>query len=131
MEAGQENGLVRLRSPYSVDETVRRIEAVLRQRGLTIFCVVDHSGEAERAGLAMRPTRLVIFGSPAAGTPVMVAAPSSAIDLPLKALVSQDAAGDVWVAYNSPDYLRLRHGVPEDLARNISAAGPLLKQAVA
>ncbi len=131
MDEGQDNGIVRLSSSHSVDETVRRIEALLRDRGLTLFCIIDHSGEAERAGMAMRPTKLVIFGSPAVGTPVMVASPSAAIDLPLKALVSEDAAGTVWVAYNSPDYLRLRHDIPGDLARSLGGAGPLLELAVA
>ncbi len=131
MDSGPDRGLVDGRSPFSVEETLARIENVLRETGVTLFCVVDHSGEAERAGLRMAPTMLVIFGNPVAGTPVMVAAPSVAIDLPLKALVWQDDGGRVWVSYNNPDYLRSRHGVPDDLARNIGAAGPLIKNALA
>jgi uncharacterized protein (DUF302 family) len=126
----QGNGLLQVASKYSVDETVRRLEAVLGERGLTVFAVVDHSGEAEKAGLKMRPTKLVIFGSPKAGTPVMVAAPTIAIDLPLKALVAQDVEGKVWVSYNSPEYLQQRHGVPEDLIKNIAGAGALVAKAV-
>jgi uncharacterized protein (DUF302 family) len=126
----QGNGLLQVASKYSVDETVRRLEAVLGERGLTVFAVVDHSGEAEKAGLKMRPTKLVIFGSPKAGTPVMVAAPTIAIDLPLKVLVAQDVEGKVWVSYNSPEYLQQRHGVPEDLIKNIAGAGALVVKAV-
>ena len=131
MDSSADRGIVSLSSPYSVDETLARIENALREAGVTLFCVVDHSGEAERAGLRMAPTKLVIFGNPAAGTPVMVAAPSAAIDLPLKALVWQDDRGRVWVSYNNPDCLRSRHGVPDDLVKNIGAAGPLIRKALA
>jgi uncharacterized protein (DUF302 family) len=131
VDSGPDRGLVKVSSAYSVEETLARIENALREAGVTLFCVVDHSGEAERAGLRMAPTKLVIFGNPAAGTPVMVAAPSVAIDLPLKALVWQDDGGRVWVSYNSPDYLRSRHGVPEDLVKNIGAAGRLIQKALA
>ena len=126
----QGNGLVKVPSPYSVDETVERLQSVLAGKGLQIFALVDHSGEAEKVGLKMRPTEVVIFGSPKAGTPVMVAAPTLAIDLPLKALVSQDESGKVWVFYNSPEYLQQRHGVPEDLIKGIAGAGALLAKAV-
>jgi uncharacterized protein (DUF302 family) len=91
---------------------------------------VDHGGEAERVGLKMRPTQLIIFGSPKAGTPVMVAAPTTAIDLPLKALVWEDVEGKVWLSYNSPDYLQQRHGIPEELVKNIAGAGAVLAEAV-
>jgi uncharacterized protein (DUF302 family) len=91
---------------------------------------VDHSGEAEKAGLKMRPTQVILFGSPKAGTPVMVAAPTTAIDLPLKALVWEDAEGKVWLTYNSPDYLQRRHGIPEELVKNIAGAGAVLAEAV-
>jgi uncharacterized protein (DUF302 family) len=124
------NGLLRVASKYSVDETVRRLESVLGERGLQVFALVDHSGEAEKVGLKMRPTKLVIFGSPKAGTPVMVAAPSVAIDLPLKILVAEDVEGKVWVSYNSPEYLQQRHGVPEGLIKNIAGAGALVAKAV-
>ena len=126
----QGNGLVKVPSPYSVDETVERLQSVLAGKGLQIFALVDHSGEAEKVGLKMRPTEVVIFGSPKAGTPVMVAAPTLAIDLPLKALVSQDESGKVWVFYNSPEYLQERHGVPADLMKNIAGAGVLVAKAV-
>jgi uncharacterized protein (DUF302 family) len=125
-----DSGLVHLRSPYPVPETVNRIEGALQARNLTIFARVDHSGEAERVGLKMRPTQLILFGSPKAGTPVMVAAPTTAIDLPLKALVWEDADGKVWLSYNSPDYLQQRHGIPEELVKNIAGAAAVLAEAV-
>jgi len=127
---GKENGLVQVASRYSVDETVRRLQAAFAGRGLQVFAVVDHSGEAENVGLKMRPTKVVIFGSPRAGTPLMVAAPSLAIDLPLKALVAEDASGKVWVTYNDPEYLKQRHGVPEDLIKNLAGAGAVIGKAV-
>lgn len=119
-----------LSSPYSVPETLRRIESLLQEKGLAIFSRVDHSGEAEKVGLKMRPTKVILFGSPKAGTPVMVASPTIAIDLPLKALVWEDADGRVWVSYNSPEYLQQRHDVPSELVKNISAAGTLLQSAI-
>ena len=125
-----DNGMQHLSSPYSVPETLKRIEVVLQEKGLTIFCRVDHSGEAEKVGLKMHPTQLILFGSPKGGTPVMVAAPTIAIDLPLKALVWEDAGGKVWVSYNSPEYLQQRHNVPPDLIKNISGAGMLLQLAL-
>jgi uncharacterized protein (DUF302 family) len=126
----QDNGLVQVASPYAVDETVKRLESVLGQRGLQVFALIDHSGEAEKVGLKMRPTKLVIFGSPTGGTPVMVAAPTLAIDLPLKALVAEDEKGKVWVSYNSPEFLQQRHGVPDDLIKNIAGVGALVAKAV-
>ncbi|MGA8214882.1 MAG: DUF302 domain-containing protein [Candidatus Sulfotelmatobacter sp.] len=126
----QGNGLLQIASPYTMEETVRRLESVLAERGVRVFAFVDHSGEAEKVGLKMRPTKLLIFGNPKGGTPVMVAAPSVAIDLPLKALVSEDEAGKVWVSYNSPEYLQQRHGVPEDLIKNIAVVGALVAKAV-
>jgi uncharacterized protein (DUF302 family) len=124
------NGLLQVASPYTVDETVKRLQSVLEERGVQLFALIDHSGEAEKAGMKMRPTKLLIFGNPKGGTPVMVAAPSLAIDLPLKALVSEDENGKVWVSYNSPEYLQQRHGVPEDLIKNIAVAGTLVTKAV-
>jgi uncharacterized protein (DUF302 family) len=126
----QGNGLVEVASPYPVAETVQRLESVLAERGVRVFAIVDHSGEAEKVGMKMRPTKLVIFGNPKGGTPVMVAAPSVAIDLPLKALVAEDAEGKVWVSYNSPEYLQQRHGVPEELIKNIGVVGALVAKAV-
>jgi uncharacterized protein (DUF302 family) len=126
----QDNGLMQVASPYSVDETMKRLEAVLAQRGVQVFALVDHSGEAEKVGMKMRPTRVLIFGNPKGGTPLMVAAPSLAIDLPLKALVAEDDKGKVWVSYNRPEYLQQRHGVPEDLIKNIAVVGALVAKAV-
>ena len=124
------NGLIQVSSPYSVDETVKRLLSILTQKGLQVFALVDHSGEAEKVGMKMQATKLVIFGSPKAGTPLMVAAPTLAIDLPLKALVWQDGNSKVWVSYNSPEYLQQRHGVPDDLVKNIAGAGALVAKAV-
>jgi uncharacterized protein (DUF302 family) len=125
-----ERGLVQVASRYSVEETVRRLGAAFEDKGMQVFTVVDHSGEAEKVGLKMRPTKLVIFGSPKGGTPLMVAAPSLAIDLPLKALVAEDAAGKVSVTYNSPEYLKERHGVSAELIKNLAGAGALVQKAV-
>lgn len=125
-----QNGLLQVASRYSMDETVRRLQAAFAAKGLQVFAVVDHSGEAEKAGLKMRPTKVLIFGSPKAGTPLMVAAPSLAIDLPLRALVAEDAAGKVSVTYNDPEYLRERHGVPADLIKNLAGAGVVIGKAV-
>jgi uncharacterized protein (DUF302 family) len=124
------NGMQHLSSAYSVPETLKRIDSLLQEKGLTIFCRIDHSGEAEKVGLKMHATQLILFGSPKGGTPVMIASPTIAIDLPLKALVWEDADGKVWVSHNSPEYLQQRHNVPGDLVKNISAAGPLLLLAV-
>ena len=126
----KENGLVQVASKYSVEETLRRLEAAFASKGLQVFAVVDHSGEADKGGLEMRPTKVVIFGSPKAGTPLMVASPSLAIDLPLKALVAEDAGGKASVTYNSPEYLKERHGVPEELMKNLAGAGVVIAKAV-
>jgi uncharacterized protein (DUF302 family) len=126
----KEAGLVQVPSRYSVDDSVRRLEAVFSEKGLKVFAVIDHSGEAEKVGLKMRPTKVVLFGSPKAGTPLMLAAPSLAIDLPLKALVAEDDAGKVWVTYNSPEYLQQRHGFPADLIKNLAGAGALMEKTV-
>jgi len=124
------NGLLQVASPHTVSETLQRLESILAQRGVQVFAVIDHSGEAEKVGLKMRPTKLVIFGNPKGGTPLMVAAPTLAIDLPLKALVWEDEKGKVWATYNSPEYLQQRHGVPEDLIKNIAVVGALVAKAV-
>jgi uncharacterized protein (DUF302 family) len=125
-----ESGLLRVASTHTVDETVKRLESILAQLGVRVFALIDHSGEAEKVGMKMRPTKLLIFGNPKGGTPVMVAAPTLAIDLPLKALVWEDEGGKVWVTYNSPEYLQQRHGVPEDLIKNIAVVGALVAKAV-
>lgn len=126
----QENGLVRVPSRYPVEETVQRLQTTFAAKGLQVFALIDHSGEAAKVGLKMRPTKLLIFGSPKGGTPLMVASPSLAIDLPMKALVAEDETGKVWLTYNNPEYLRERHGVPEELIKNLAGAGPLMEKAV-
>ncbi len=125
-----DRGMIDMPSPYSVPDTLARLESILKERGLTIFARVDHSGEAEKAGLKMRPTQLLIFGSPKAGTPLMVATPSVAIDLPLKALAWEDERGKVWLSYNAPEFLQQRHGFPADLLKNIAGASALMQKAV-
>jgi len=122
-------GLIDIPSNHSVDETVTKLEGILQTKGITLFALVDHSGEAAKAGMKMRPTKLLIFGNPRAGTPVMLAAPSSAIDLPLKILVWEDDQGKVWITYNSPTYLQTRHNLPADLLQNIAVIEPLAKTA--
>jgi uncharacterized protein (DUF302 family) len=124
-----ENGLIHVASSRSVPDTLKNLQTTLEARGLKLFALVDHSGEAEKAGLKMRSTQLLIFGSPKGGTPVMVAAPTVAIDLPLKALVWEDTEGKVWVSYNSPDYLQQRHRIPADLVKNIAGVGALVTKA--
>jgi uncharacterized protein (DUF302 family) len=130
MATSPDNGMVHLSSPYPVSETLKRLDSVLQSRGLTVFARIDHSGEAEKVGMKMHPTELIIFGSPKGGTPVMVASPTLAIDLPLKALVWQDAGGKVWLSYNSAEYLKQRHNIPDDLVKNIALIGPLLQSVV-
>jgi uncharacterized protein (DUF302 family) len=125
-----DNGLVQVASQYAVDETMRRLQSAITGKGLHVFAVIDHNGEAQKVGLTMRPTKVLIFGSPKGGTPLMVAVPSLAIDLPLKALVAEDAEGKVWVTYNNPQYLKVRHGIPEELIKNLSGAGGLIEKAV-
>jgi uncharacterized protein (DUF302 family) len=125
-----ENGLMHVASPYSVDETLKRLEAVLAERGVQVFALIDHSGEAEKVGMKMRPTKLLIFGNPKGGTPLMIAAPTLAIDLPLKALIWQDEQGKTRITYNQPEYLQARHGVPEELIKNIAVVGGLAAKAV-
>src|SRR5579859_6292936 len=127
---GKEDGLVRVPSRHSFDETVQKLQAAFLEKGMQVFAVINHSGEAAKVGLTMRPTKVVIFGSPKGGTPLMVAAPSLAIDLPLKALVAEDAAGKVSVTYNDPEYLQQRHGVPAELIKNLAGAGTLIAKAV-
>jgi uncharacterized protein (DUF302 family) len=125
-----QTGLVQVPSRYSVDETLQRLQSAFAEKNLHVFAIIDHSGEAEKVGLKMRPTKVLIFGSPKGGTPLMVAAPSLAIDLPLKALVAEAADGAVSVTYNSPEYLQQRHGVPADLIKNLAGAGAVIAKAV-
>ena len=125
MQTSSDHGIVSNPSHHSVDETVNRVLEQLKSKGVKVFAVIDHSGEAEVAGLSMRPTKPVIFGNPKAGTPLMIASPSVAIDLPLKMLVSEDANGQVWISYNSAGYLQHRHGLPDDLMANVAIVGGL------
>ena len=122
-----ENGIAVIPSRHSVDETVRKVEELLQAKGVKLFAVVDHNGEAEAAGLKMPPTKLLILGNPMAGTPLMLAAPSIAIDLPLKVLVAEDANGKVWISYNSAAYLQARHGIPPQLIQNLAVVEALAK----
>ena len=124
------DGLVAVSSKFSMDETLDRLKAALAKKGMQTFAVIDHSGEAGKVGLKMRPTKVIIFGNPKGGTPLMVAAPSLAIDLPLKALVAADADGKISVTYNDPEYLQKRHGVPAELIKNLAGAGALIAKAV-
>jgi uncharacterized protein (DUF302 family) len=123
------SGIVTVPSHHSVDQTVNNLKSILQSKGVTLFAVIDHSGEAAKVGLTMPPTKLVIFGSPKAGTPLMLAAPSIAIDLPLKILVWQDARGNVWLSYNSPQYLAQRHGLPQNLVKPLTVVAALADQA--
>src|SRR5438874_10714028 len=130
MAAQKGSGLIDIRSSHSVDETVEKLKGILQAKGIALFALVDHSGAAIKAGMKMRPTKLLIFGNPKAGTPVMLAAPSSAIDLPLKILIWEDAQGKAWVTYNNPGYLQERHNIPIELLPNVSVIEALAKSAV-
>jgi len=129
MATATNNGIVNKPSKHSVEQTVEALSNMLKSKGVAVFALIDHSGEAEKVGLKMRPTKLLIFGNPKAGTPLMLASPSSAIDLPLKLLVWEDTQGKVWVSYNSPEYLRERHGLPQELMQNIAVVEGLATKA--
>ena len=117
---GTNRGIIDKPSNHSVEQTVEKLKSILQSKGVTLFALVDHDGEAKKVGMKMRPTKLLIFGSPKAGTPLMLAKPSIAIDLPLKILVWEDRQGKVWVSYNSSDYLKERHDLPQELLQNIA-----------
>ena len=125
-----DNGMVHLSSPYSVPETLARLETVVKAKGLPILARIDHSGDAAKAGLTMKPTQLLIFGNAKGGTPLMIASPTVAIDLPLKGLVWQDADDKVWLSYNDPNYLKQRHALPDNLLQSIAGIGPICAEAV-
>jgi uncharacterized protein (DUF302 family) len=129
MTSNSENGIVTIRSDQSVEQTVQKLEGILQAKGVKLFALVDHSGEAEKAGMQMYPTKLAIFGNPKAGTPLMIASPSVAIDLPMKVLIWEDAEGKVWISYNSPVYLQARHSLPPELIQNIAIVEALARQA--
>ena len=124
-----DDGLVSVASNHSVSGTIDRLESLVKAKGMTVFARIDFSGDAAKAGLQMPSTQMLIFGSPKAGTPLMLAAPSVAIDLPLKALARDDGSGNVWLSYNAPEYLGRRHGVPEALLQNIGGIKVLVEQA--
>ena len=121
-------GIVTSQSRYNFAETVAKLESLLKEKSIKLFTIIDHSGEAASAGLTMPPTKVLVFGNPRGGTPLMLAAPSTAIDLPLKILVAEDAQGKVWLSWNDPAYLQQRHGFPKELMTNIAAAGMLASQ---
>ena len=129
MTPAANRGIVDKPSNHTVEQTVDQLKNILQSKGVMLFAVIDHSGEAEKVGMKMSPTKLLIFGSPQAGTPLMLAAPSIAIDLPLKLLVWEDAQGKVWVSYNSPAYLQERHGLPPELLQNIAVVQTLASKA--
>jgi uncharacterized protein (DUF302 family) len=122
-------GIESIASKNSVDETTRRLTSSLQQKGIKLFAMIDHSGEAQAAGLELRPTRLLIFGNPKAGTPIMQVSQLSGIDLPLKILIWEDEQKQTWISWNTPEYLQQRHGFPEELKKNIAAAGALAEAA--
>jgi uncharacterized protein (DUF302 family) len=125
MTSPADNGIVTRPSIHSVDQTVQKLKGILQTKGVALFALIDHSGEAEKVGMKMSPTKLLIFGNPKGGTPLMLAAPSTAIDLPLKILVWEDSQNKVWISYNSSEYLQKRHGFPPDLMKNIGVVDGL------
>jgi uncharacterized protein (DUF302 family) len=130
MPSTPDKGIISKLSDHSVDEIVGKLKGILQAKGITLFALVDHSGEAAKAGLKMPPTKLLIFGNPKGGTPLMLASPSSAIDLPLKILVAEVADGKACVSYNAPAYLRQRHNLPQELIQNIAVVEALVLQLV-
>jgi uncharacterized protein (DUF302 family) len=129
MASTTDKGIINKLSNHSVEQTVERLKNILQSKGVTLFALVDHSGEAEKVGMSMLPTKLLIFGSPKAGTSLMLAVPSIAIDLPLKILIWEDSKGKVWVSYNSLDYIKERHGLPQELLQNIAIIETLASKA--
>ncbi len=124
-----ERGWIQIPSRSSVAATADRLESLLKAHGILVFARIDFSADATRAGLSMPPEQLIIFGSPTAGTPLMVAAPTTGLDLPLKALIWEDASGAAWIAYNDPTYIVRRHGLPLALSENLAAAAALIERA--
>jgi uncharacterized protein (DUF302 family) len=129
MAANKGIGIVDIRSNHLVEQTVERLKGILEAKGIALFALIDHSGEAEKVGMKMPPTKLLIFGNPKAGTPIMLTAPSIAIDLPLKILIWEDSSGKAWVSYNSAEYLRQRHDVPSEMLQNITVVETLAAKA--
>ena len=129
MTTSMNNGIIDKPSKHSVEQTVDRLKNILESKGVKLFALIDHNGEAEKVGMKMPPTKLLVFGSPKAGTPLMLAAPSIAIDLPLKILVREDGEGKVWISYNNPEYLKERHNLPSELLQNIAVVETLAAKA--
>ena len=129
MTQNHDPGITSIPTHASVDQTVSALTATLAAKSITLFALVDHSGEAAKVGMTMPPTKLLIFGSPRAGTPIMLAAPTAALDLPLKILVHEDNDGKVWITYNAPTYLQQRHAIPDDLLPNIAVIESLARSA--
>lgn len=130
LSARQGEGIISKPSRYSVPETLHRLETILKEKGIKVFALIDHSGEAGKAGLIMPPTQLLIFGNPKGGTPVMLAAPTSAIDLPWKALAWQDADGKVWLSYNDAAYIQQRFALSDDVMRPLAGLSAVIDQAL-
>lgn len=124
-----ENGIIYVPSKYSVSETIQRLDSLAKSKGLIVFAHIDFGGDATKVGLRMRPMQLLIFGNPKSCTPLMIASPSIALDFPLKALAWEDAQGKVWLSYNAPEYLKMRHGLGDELFKNISGVGALIESA--
>jgi uncharacterized protein (DUF302 family) len=131
MITAAEHGIERIASAQDFAATFAKLESIVKSKALQVFAKIDFSGDAQRAGLSMPPTQMLIFGNPKSGTPVMLAAPGSAVDLPLKVLVSEDAAGKVWLSYNSPEYLGERHGIPAALLQNLAGIRVIAQAAAA
>jgi uncharacterized protein (DUF302 family) len=129
MTSIENNGIVDVLSNYPVDRTVENLQRILTSKGIPVFALIDHSGEAAKIGVKMLPTKLLIFGSPKAGTPIMLVAPTAALDLPLKVLVWQDRSERVWMSYNSVDFLRSRHEIPAELLQKISVVESIVDEA--
>jgi uncharacterized protein (DUF302 family) len=124
-----ESGVVDVASNHSVVETIDRLDSLVRSSGLLVFARIDFSGDAGRAGLTLGPMQMLIFGNPRAGTPLLVESPRSGLDLPLKALAWQDAKGKVWISFNDPEYIVRRHGLGDELGRNIAGAAAIVRKA--
>jgi uncharacterized protein (DUF302 family) len=122
------NGIINQLSPYSVSESLDRLTAILQAKGITIFARLDQQAEAEKVGMSLLPTQLLLFGSPKAGTPLMVAEPTIALDLPLKILAWEATDGKVWLSYNDPNYLKQRFSLSDELIKNIAVIAPLIEQ---
>ena len=124
------NGIINQISPYTVTETIDRFAAILQAKGVTIFARIDQQAEAKKVGLSLPPTQLLLFGNPKAGTPLMVAEPTIALDLPLKVLAWEATDGKVWVSYNDPNYLKQRFSLSDELVKNVAIIAPLIHQAL-